>query len=167
MWANRFPPLPSPSITICLVHRLKITWEKHIDFEIFSLKYVLKHFESIPTKNRPKFFDFVIFHYFGRKTNKSQEKNYVEKDFQFRDFRFKIRFETFWIDSYQRFLTLSFLTILAIANRFRPNKFRPFFDLVIFHYMSRFSLCWPFWPKTTESQKKFRGKKFSIGRLLV
>ena len=37
--------------------------EKLFDFEIFGLKYVLKHSEWIPAKNqfRPKFFDFVIY----------------------------------------------------------------------------------------------------------
>ena len=41
----------------------KITWEKIFDFEIFGLKYVLKHSESIPTKKFwwPKFLNLVIF----------------------------------------------------------------------------------------------------------
>ena len=39
---------------------------KIFDFEIFVLKYVSKHSESIPTKKnfRPKFFDFAIFSLF-------------------------------------------------------------------------------------------------------
>ena len=54
----------------------------------------------------------------------------MEKNFRFRDFWFKIRFETFWIDSDQK--------------NFRPK----FFDLVIF------SLFWSFWPKKTKSDEK-------------
>ena len=42
------------------------TREKIFDFDIFGLKYVFKHSESIPTKKifRPKFFTFVIFSLF-------------------------------------------------------------------------------------------------------
>ena len=75
---------------------------KKIFFEIFVLKYVLKHFESIPTK---KFFSAKIFwpcHFFTILAEKwlSPRKSFVMgKNYRFRDFRFRIRFETFWIDS--------------------------------------------------------------------
>ena len=89
------------------VQRKKFYTEKIFDFEIFVLKYVSKHSESIPTKKifRPKFFDLVIFHYFGhfgRKKQSPMKKFYMGKIFRFRDFRFKIRFETFGIDSDQK-----------------------------------------------------------------
>ena len=122
--------------------------ENIFDFEIFGLKYVLKHSESIPNN---KIFDqnfyFAIFHHFGRKTTESK-KIYTGKNFRFWDFRFKLRFETFRIDSDQKkfdknFLTLSFFSLFcqfwidSDQKKFRPN----FFDFVIF------SLFWPFWPK--------------------
>ena len=62
------------------------------------------------------------------------------ENLRFRDFRFKIRFETFWIVSDQKI---------------RPNLFK----VVIF------SLFWPFWPKTTDSTEKIHNEKiFSISR---
>ena len=76
----------------------------------------------------PKFFYFVIFSLlwsFWPKKTKSNEKN-----FRFRDFQFKIRFEISWIDSAQKNFRLKF------------------FDFVIF---SRF---WSFWQKKTKSQEK-------------
>ena len=66
----------------------------------------------------------------------SQEKNYTCKNFRFRDFRFKTRFEIFWIDSDQK----NFLTEI--------------FDFVIF------SLYWAFWPKKQSPRKKFYTRKF-------
>ena len=58
-------------------HEKNFTREKIFDFEIFALKYVLKHSESIPTKKnfRPKFFDFVIFSPFlAQKQSKNGQK---------------------------------------------------------------------------------------------
>ena len=43
--------------------------EKVFGFEIFVFEYVSTHTESIPAKkNRPKNFDFAIFHHFCQKT---------------------------------------------------------------------------------------------------
>ena len=66
----------------------------------------------------------------------SQEENYTSKNFRFRDFRFKARFEIFWIDSDQK----QFLD--------------QFFGFVIF------SLYWAFWPKKQSPRKKFYTRKF-------
>ena len=59
----------------------KIAWEKNFDFEIFVLKYVSKHSESIPPKKNfdqnfliLSFFDY--FGHFGRK-NKVPRKNFT------------------------------------------------------------------------------------------
>ena len=76
--------------------------KKIFDFEIFGLKNGLKHSESITTKNRPNFFDFAIFHDFWQKWLSPRKNFVVGKNFRFRDFRFKIRFEIFWIDSDQK-----------------------------------------------------------------
>ena len=78
----------------------KFTREKFYDSETFDLKYVLKHSESIPAKKNfeQSCLDFVIFSLFwafGRKTTKSEQKNFSRKKFRIRDFWFKIRFETF------------------------------------------------------------------------
>ena len=103
-----------------------------IDFDIFVLKYVLKHFESIPTEKnfRPKFFDFAIFYYFGnfgQKMTKSHEKILQwEKIFDFEIFVLK------YVSKYsesiptkknvdQNFLILSFFTILAILAKKRQS----------------------------------------------
>ena len=73
---------------------------KIFDFKIFGLKYVLKHFESIPTK---KIFDqnFLTLSFFrflailAEKRQSPSKKIYTGKNFRFRDFWFKVRFETF------------------------------------------------------------------------
>ena len=81
------------------VPRKNFTREKIFDFEIFVLKYVSNHSESIPTKKnffRPKFLDFVIFSLFWplwQKTTESKQKNYTGKFFEFQVVRFKIRLE--------------------------------------------------------------------------
>merc|ERR1711873_150708 len=59
--------------------RKKIYTGKIFDFEIFGLKYVLKHSELIPTKKiffEQNFLTLSFFHYFGRfgpKTTKSEQ----------------------------------------------------------------------------------------------
>ena len=69
--------------TICLYHKIPksgelSTYTKKNFFEIFVLKYVLKHSESIPTKKiSTKISKLVTFHNFGpfgRKTSMSEEK---------------------------------------------------------------------------------------------
>ena len=115
-------------------HEKNFTLEKIFDFEIFILKYVSNYSESIPTKKkfRSKFFTFVIFSLFWPfwpKTTKSHEKKiYAGKNFRFRDFRFKIRFKLFRIDSDKKF--------------FQPK----FFGFAIFLL---------FWPKMTKFEKNF------------
>ena len=66
----------------------------------------------------------------------SQEENYTSKNFRFRDFRFKARFEIFWIDSDQK--------------NFSTN----FFGFVIFRYIG------PFGRKKQSPRKKFYTRKF-------
>ena len=97
---------------------------KIFDFEIFILEYVLRHSESILTKKiSTKFFDLVIFHYFGhfgRKTTVPRKKFHTGKFFGSRDFNFEIRFETFWFE-------------------FDPKKISTkIFDFVIFSLFSLF-----------------------------
>ena len=55
--------------------RKKFYKGKIFDFEIFGLKYVLKHSESIPTKKifRQKFLTLSFFHYFGPFGQKTTE----------------------------------------------------------------------------------------------
>ena len=70
---------------------------KFFDFEIFDLKYVLKHSDLITSdqkKIRPKTFDIDIFHYFCyfcRKTTESKEKNCTEKIFDFKFLQFLVK----------------------------------------------------------------------------
>ena len=86
---------------------------KILDFKIFSLKYVSKYPESIAIKNFSTKF-FWLWHFLSFWPNIVTGKN-----FRFRDFRFKIRFKPFWIDSDQKkfldqhFLTWPFFIILA------------------------------------------------------
>ena len=79
--------------------------KKFFDFETLGLKYVIEHSESNPTKKfRPIFLTlscFLNFGNFGRKMTESI-KNVTWKKFRFRDFWFKIRFETLRIDSDQK-----------------------------------------------------------------
>ena len=102
---------------------------KNFDFEIFILKYVSNHFETIPTK---KIFSTKIFwlcHFFtilvilAEKT-KSHEKNFTrEKIFDFEIFVLK------YVSNHSE--------SIPTKKFFRPK----FFTFVIF------SLFWPFWPK--------------------
>ena len=100
-------------------------------------------FKRIPTEKNV--FEIVLWvrHFFtiwvilAKKTKFHEKKITQEKNFRFRDFQLKIRFEIFWIDSDQK--------------NFRPK----FFDLVIF------SLFWSFWPKKQSPTKK----KFYTGKI--
>ena len=59
---------------------------KNLDFEIFGLKYVLKHSDTIPTKKVciQKFFDYVIFSLFCPKNDRVPGKKlYTENIFDF------------------------------------------------------------------------------------
>ena len=100
-----------------------------MDFEIFVLKYVSNYSESIPTK---KIFSTKIFwlcHFFtilvilAEKRLSPTKKILHGKNFRFRDFRFKIRFKPFWIDSDQKiffdqnFLPLSFFRYFGHFGR--------------------------------------------------
>ena len=75
------------------VPRKKITREKIFDFEIFGLKFALKHSESFRPKKifRPEFLDVVIFHYFGPLGQKTVESEqwYTGKIFDFEIFVLK------------------------------------------------------------------------------
>ena len=123
-------------------HEKNFTRLKIFDFEIFILKYVLKHSESIPTKkNWRKFFDFDIFSLFlpfwPKNVQCPHKINHTGKIFRFRDLRFKIRFKTFWIDSEQQ-------------NR--PK----FFDLFIFSpFLAQKSRFWGFCAKKIFFKKSF------------
>ena len=95
--------------------RKKFNKGKKINFEIFGLKYVLKHSESTPTK---KIFDqnfltviFSLFWPFWPKKTVPRTKFYTGKNFRFRDFQFKIRFKTFCIDYDQKKFEQNFLTL--------------------------------------------------------
>ena len=105
--------------------------KKFFDFETLGLKYVIEHSESNPTKKfRPIFLTlscFLNFGNFGRKMTESI-KNVTWKKFRFRDFWFKIRFETLRIDSDQKIF-------------FDQNS-----------WLDHFSLFWPFWPKNDRDQ---------------
>ena len=76
-------------------HEKNFTREKIFDFEIFVLKYVSNHSESIPTKKnfRPKFFTLVIFSLFlsfWPKNDEVPRKNFTrEKIFDFEIFVLK------------------------------------------------------------------------------
>ena len=101
--------------------RKKNLQEKNFD-EIFGLKYVLKHSESIPTKKIVSTNNFWLGHFFTVLAKKwlSPRKIFNGKNFRFRDFRLKIRFKTFWIDSDQKiffdkiFGLFHFFTILGL-----------------------------------------------------
>ena len=83
------------------------------------------------------FCHFLQFWSFWLKKQSPTKKIYTGKNFRLRDFRFKIRFATFWIDSDQKIC--------------RPK----FFNFVIF------SLFGPFDRKATKSeQKNFTRKNF-------
>ena len=108
---------------------------KNVRFRDFRFKIRFKTFWI--DSDQKNFFDqhfltLPFFHYFGKKTTKSTKKKFVMgKNFRFRDFRFKIRFETFWIDSDQK-------------NFFDQN----FLTLSFFHYFGHFGR------KTTKSHEK-------------
>ena len=79
---------------------------------------------------------FWLCHFFTIFAEKWLRKNFaMGKIFRFRNFLFKVRFKTLWIDSDQK----------KISTKF--------FDLIIF------SLFWPFGRKTTKSHKKIAREK--------
>ena len=118
-----------------------------INFEIFDLKYVLKHSESIPTKKiLPNFLTlafFSLFWAFWPKNDRVRGKKFTWKNFRFRDFRLRIRFEPFWFDSDQK-------------------NWPKYFDFVIFHYFGQFAL-----KRQSPREKLLHRKKFSISRFSV
>ena len=74
----------------------KIVTGKIVDFEIFVLKYVTKHSESVPTKKiDQKLLILPLFHHFGQKMSKFQKNIVTAKKFRFRDLRFEMRFKAF------------------------------------------------------------------------
>ena len=105
-------------------------------FEIFVFNFILKHSKSIPTQKI--FFEknFYLCHFFAilailaKKRLSPTKKIYTGKKFRFRDFRFKIHFKPFWIDSDQKnfstkiFYLSHFFTILVILaeKRLSPTK---------------------------------------------
>ena len=122
---------------------------KIFDFEIFVLNHVSKHSESIPTKKNFSTRNFWLCHFFtilvilGKKTKFKEKKFVMGKNFRFRDFRFKIRFETFRIEPDQKNVGQNFLTLpffhyfcqkwLCLRNHFVMEIIRPkFFTFVIF-----------------------------------
>ena len=121
--------------------RKKIYTGKIFDFEIFCLKPILEHSESIPTKKFSIKISWVI-HFFTilvilAEKRESQTKHLTREKFSISRIWFKIRFETFWIDSDQK--------------NYDPN----FLTLSFFHYFGHFGR------KTTDSQEKnFTREKF-------
>ena len=113
------------------VSRKKITWENIFDFEIFGLKHVLKHSDSILTKKIwPIFFDFVIFSLFwafSSKIDRVREKVMGEK--------------------FSEIFSWKYVLIHSDSIPTKKNFEQNFLTL-------SFSLSWPLWPKTIESQKK-------------
>ena len=124
------------------------TWKKFwFRAAWFIIRFETFWIDSIQKNVRPNIFwlrHFVtILAILAEKRQSLSKKKLHRKNFPFRDFRFKIRFDTFWIDSDQKKL-------------FRPN----FFDFVIF------LLFWPFWPKNDSIPEKIlHGNIFS--RFLV
>ena len=102
----------------------------------FGLNFVLRHSQSISTQKNYSDQNFWLSHFFAilailAEKRQSPSKNILHgKNFRFRDFRFKIRFETFWIDSDQKkfstkiFWLCLFFTILAMLaeKRQSPGK---------------------------------------------
>ena len=120
-----------------------------VDFEIFSLKYVLKHFESIPTKTN---FDqnfltlsfFTILAILVEKRQSPRKKFYTGKIFDFEIYSLKY--------------ILKYFKSIPTKKIFGQN----FLALSFFNYFG------PVGQNTTESeQKNLHSKKFSISRFLV
>ena len=128
-----------------------------VNFVIHSFKYPMlqlpcspeksvKRSESIPAK---KISTKSIWHchfsiisaILGKKWLSPRKKFYTVKNFRFLDFQFKIRFETFWIDSDmkrffdQNFFSLSFFTISAILVKKGKSPRKNF-------VMERFKAFW-------------------------
>ena len=115
---------------------------------LFSPKFNVKYTEMIPVKfSATLIFSSRNFNFFKFSMNCPQRwkkwlsprKNFVMgKNFRFRDFRFKIRFKTFWIDSDQK--------------KFRPK----FFDFAIFcHFWPKNHVFWGFRVKIIFFKKIF------------
>ena len=126
----------------------KVYTGKNFRFRDFLFKIRSETFwiDSDQKKFRPKFLGVVIFSLLWAFWPKNDRgKNFVQgKNFRFRDFRFKIRFETFWIDS-------------------DPKKFS-----TKILWLSHFSLFWAFWPKNDRVRaKKLHVKNFLISRFSV
>ena len=88
---------------------LKSWWEKIFEIEIFVLKYVLVHSESIPTK---KILTKIFFlcHFFDLWLHFSKKwlcQVIMGKNFRNRDFRFKMRCGPFLIDSDQKHIYMN------------------------------------------------------------
>ena len=108
----------------------------------FKIRFEAFWIETNPKKFWLKFFDCHFFTILAEKRLSQSKKKYTGKKFRLQDVRFKIRFETFWVDSEQKFF-------------FDQNSL----PLSFFHYFGYFGR------KTTKShEKNLHGKKFSISR---
>ena len=113
------------------------TWYSFRIANLFFETFWIDSDKKISTKIfRPCHF-FTILAILAKKQSPTKKKNYTGKNFRFRDFQFKIRLKTFWIDSDQK--------------KFRPK----FFELIIFHYFDHFGR-----KKQSPTKKFFTGKKF-------
>ena len=129
-------------------HEKNFTREKIFDFEIFGLKYVLKHSESIPTKKnfRPKFFDLVIFSLFWPFWPKNDrvraKKNYTGKIFY-----------------------LEIFVLRYVSNHSESIQTKKFFSTKIFYLCHFFAILVILAEKRLSPTKKnLHGKKFWISR---
>ena len=85
----------------------------------------MDHSESIPTKKKFSTKNFCLCHFFDLWPNFSKKwlrKVTMGKNFRNRDFRFKIRFRPFWIDSEKKFFSKKFSKIFDFFFIFCPKS---------------------------------------------
>ena len=115
-----------------------------IDFKIFfknTFQNILNRFQ--PKKFDQNFLTLPFFHYFGKKWLSPRKKFCNGKNFPFRDFWFRIRFEIFRIDSDQKNFDQIFL-ILSFFHHFWPKThvfWRFYIEKKIF-FLEIFFIVW-------------------------